>query len=1185
MLLAAAPRILAQVAPNPAPTKDDTSDEVIELSPFSVSASDEKEGYQVKDTLAGTRVRTELRDVASSISVVNKQFMNDTGVKKAEDLLVYTTNTEVGGLYGNYSGMGGGTTYDESSKLIRPSSNNRVRGLDAADGTRDYFMTEIPWDGYNVDRVDLQRGPNSILFGVGSPAGIVNASMNSAAFKTANSFEIRVDGHGSLRNAADFNYVALPNTLAIRVAVLDDNTNYRQKPAFNHDRRSYVAVRYDPKLFGHSSHTTIKANFESGDVKANRPRMMPPVDALTPWFATTPVAKSGVPALNKLTLDPNTTWNTVNNTNAIASMSGFLGRLHNANMASWYNAGSSTPTRVMTPIAGTLASINASGVVDGKGIDAIPFTHLWAVSGYSMFASHSKNAMPGGSYYSNYSITDSSVFDFYSKLMDGENKQEWQDWKAGNISLSQSFLDNRAGFEMVYDTQAYNEGQSSIFGSGEYMITVDMNTKLADGNANPNVGRPAIGSNGQYGNSSTSISRDNLRLTTFVDIKASDFLEKGVLTRMLGHHVITGLVSEEQKVTKTRSWVRYAVEEQFAKDTGQLTALDQGARQWEYLVYLGQSMVNKSSASGMNLSNLNMTIAPTPTTTLRYYDSRWNAGTTVDPAAVFTYPDINADGSITQTTSTQSENPANYKGWTTGTYKTLSADNGDIDKLTNRYAGQKKVVNSQAFTWQGYMFDDVFVPVFGWRRDIIRGKAAMADLDANKVVSSYKLAFDQATPTKTVGESKSWGGVLHTPKSIRNRLPGKTDISVFYNRSENFKADAARADIAGNIIDNPRANTKEYGVAVSTLEDKLTLKVTWYKTRMKNADLGYSKAGFGDNLYYAWAVPTWIATHALCLLDASNNTDGGGWPWDNVAGVWNDDAHTSRNYARMKTIVKDVFTNFPASQAYLDEYGIPFNLAKMHSNNESDWVAAVPKANFWDLGLQPTYKEAFRSTGTGAVATVDTLSKGVEYELSAQPTKNLSISINASKTTASRTDISPTLVSWIDTWTKYLAGDAGLITMWGGNSFRDEWKNKILAPYSVLKMQQGSSAPEVSPWRANTVATYTFDHGFLKDVWVGGAYRWEDKQVLGYALTSGDPSTVTIDINKPFYGPTTDHVDMWIGYKRKLTSKIDWQIQLNLRNVFENKKLVPVTIQPNGEASVFRIQEGMAWQLTNTFKF
>ena len=195
-------RLQAQTTAPAAGPKPAESEEALVLSPFVVDASEDADGYAAKSTLAGTRVRTELRDVASAISVVTSQFLQDTGARKSEDLLVYTTNTEVGGVSGNFSGAGGGSTYSEAGSLLRPSNNTRVRGLDSADNTRDYFLTEVPWDGFNVGRVDLQRGPNSILFGVGSPAGIINTSLNGAAFKNSNKVENRVDKYGSFRNSA-----------------------------------------------------------------------------------------------------------------------------------------------------------------------------------------------------------------------------------------------------------------------------------------------------------------------------------------------------------------------------------------------------------------------------------------------------------------------------------------------------------------------------------------------------------------------------------------------------------------------------------------------------------------------------------------------------------------------------------------------------------------------------------------------------------------------------------------------------------------------------------------------------------------------------------------------------------------------------------------------------------------------
>jgi len=203
-------------------------------------------------------------------------------------------------------------------------------------------------------------------------------------------------------------------------------------------------------------------------------------------------------------------------------------------------------------------------------------------------------------------------------------------------------------------------------------------------------------------------------------------------------------------------------------------------------------------------------------------------------------------------------------------------------------------------------------------------------------------------------------------------------------------------------------------------------------------------------------------------------------------------------------------------------------------------------------------------------------------EIAAQPTKNWNVSVNFSKTTASRDAISPTIQTWIDTYTTFLAGDAGLIRIWGGDTARKVWSDNILAPYAVLQAQLGSAAPEIAPWRFNAVTNYNFDSGMLRNVNAGLAYRWEDRRILGYEY---DKVKDVLDISKPLHGPTEDHIDLWVGYHRKLTKDINWRVQLNLRNVAESTKLVPVNMQPDGSIALSRIQEGMVWQLTNTFSF
>ncbi len=1200
LCLASVLRLSAQTTAPAEGQKPQESESTLVLSPFVVDASEDADGYAAKSTLAGTRVRTELRDVASAISVVTQQFLQDTGAHNNETLLQYTTNTEVGGVRGNFSGSGGGATYNESGNLLRPSQNTRVRGLDSADNTRDYFLTEIPWDGYNVGRVDLQRGPNSILFGVGSPAGIVNTSLNGAAFKNSNKVENRIDRWGSLRNSADFNYVVLKDVLAVRLALLDDKTKYQQKPAYNHDKRVYGALRYAPKLFGDSAQTEIRANYEQGNVHANRPRTLPPIDGLTPWFTYA----------NRLTLNPNVDSAANLGLSALFNES-FLGRQYGPTLSIHYDdATTGNASRAMQAEYTTVGGISSTGALDNS-INGIPFFRYFALNTNNAYKRAS--GAVGGNYYVNISMDDPSVFDFYNKLIDGPNKREWQSWDAGNIAASQSFFNGKLNFELVYDYQRYDDGQVGFLGGDQYVIGVDINTNLIGGGVNPNLGRPFVSNNSQYGNNSTFIDRDGIRFTANAELNAEDYLGKGILSKILGKSNFTGLLSQDTKRTETRGWTQLATEplySQLINQTGQngipnpSPIIDNG-RQINFITYIGPSLLGKTSASGLNLNAVTGVQVPPDHVNALYFDSRWANPAGVNPADPYVYYSQAAGGPQGSQTvvnnSTQSENPANYVGFQYRDIRILNADKGDIDQLYSDGTKSRNVIKSRGITWQGNMWDGLFVPVFGWRRDEVSQISASAPKDAISQVASMNYMIDPAkNQTNTAaGESKSWGGVLHLPKSWTDKLPGGTSVSLFYNRSSNFKADAPRGDVFGTIIPNQTGQTKDYGFVVSTLHDKLSLKVNWYRTDLANATLQGDSAGFSSSLYYIWAVPAWEATFALANREGiAGRNDGRQWYWNYPGAVVNGGAgeydaawqpgtpnfENSPVLAKEKAAIADFLNNFPAQGAALfDAYGIAIDVSKFKSANPlSAWAGYNPD----NLAIQPAYQGRLKSTGQGPVASVDTSSKGIEFELTAQPIKNWNITLNASKTTASRTAVSPTIVSFMDTYTKFLAGPAGDLVLWGTdptyNTFRAYWKNNIVNPYQVLRNQEGSSAPELAPWRFNVITTYSFDKGALKGGYVGGAYRWEDKRILGYQYSA---AIDTLDISKPWYGPTDKHFDLWFGYSRKITKKINWRGQVNLRNVGESVGLVPVTLQPDGTKGLSRIQEGMTWQLTNTFEF
>jgi len=119
-----------------------------------------------------------------------------------------------------------------------------------------------------------------------------------------------------------------------------------------------------------------------------------------------------------------------------------------------------------------------------------------------------------------------------------------------------------------------------------------------------------------------------------------------------------------------------------------------------------------------------------------------------------------------------------------------------------------------------------------------------------------------------------------------------------------------------------------------------------------------------------------------------------------------------------------------------------------------------------------------------------------------------------------------------------------------------DWDSSLVAPYAVTANQLGHEAPEVSPWRLNLINTYTFDHGAIKGLFVGGAFREEAGRIIGYHFSStfvnsisSDPNYAGVisltqgglDVNDPYRGKNDWHIDAWVGYSRKLTRSIDWR--------------------------------------------
>ncbi len=1168
-------RLHAQAVPSSAPvTRDDMSeDRVIELSPFSVTAA-EDDGYRATTTMAGTRIKTELKDVGSAITVVTKDLLNDLSATGNESLLVHTPSTEVAGLDGNI-GVGG-TANGFADVLIRTDANNRIRGLATADNTRDFFLSDIPWNAYNVDRIEVQRGPNSILYGLGKPGGLVNASLAQAGFKNRNEAKIRVGSFGSVRSTLDVNRVLLDNQLSVRLIGLSDQHSYRQKPAYSDDERLFLAARYDPSFLNKERvRTSLRVSYENGRIDSNNPRLNPPVDRFTPWFETGTTTINGVTYnnLNRQTFDfrywtsyfaavPRSGWLTRTSPNYQPALGTTFGGPH-AYFAD--NSGTPSAPYYVAQVAHTWGGgLAANGNVDGN------IGGLWGAARAAWIGTTSEIAVnhrvPFAAAYVDKSLVDTSIFDYYNNLLDGPNKNEVRDFDAINVVLNQTYWNNRAGIEVAADKQRYEGYTNTMITSVDGGITIDVNETLPDRTPNPNLGRPVIYGRSMFGSGGATSDRLSYRATAFAELRAADMLRPSWLTRLLGRHVFTANASRDEVDRTDLRWASAAVEG--STSLGLLRGAINPQRELLYTIYLGPSMLNATTASGANLSRIQTKLVPV-SGSLVGFNSTWKhpldptAPGYVRPGAAWRNPFNNGN-------STQSENPDNYIGWQAVPANILRATAGDRDELTIVAGKSRDEIDSGVLVWQGYLLDGLIVPTFGYRRDRAESYNAVAPLSADgyRDQNHPTYAFGESPDAAVTGTSKSWSVVAHTPRFIRERLPLGMNVSLFYNKSSNFEPAAGRVDMLNQQLAPPSGETKDYGVALSLLNERVVLKVNKYESVAAGSSFIFAGHSFIGNI----ETRAWVSAKRFeAGLSGDPLYEGSDYNYGSmVDGVF---VQTAEDRANQQRDVNAVLSAFRPEIG--PAWNITFDDFRWQSGAYEPWANGLP-------GFQPP----------GMTATTDSASEGYEIELHVRPLRNWDILINASKTTAARSNVGGNVWrEWVDQRNTVWNGPGGNLRTANGltsATYREQWNANFYNNYALQRQLEGAFAGQLRPWRFNVITNYRFNRGLLRGASVGGTYRWEDKVVIGYPSIMTNVNGVeleSVDVNRPYYGPRQDTVNLWAGYGRPITRQIRWRVQLNVSNVLGDNELILMSVQPDGSPGRYRIRQGTTWSLTNTFLF
>jgi len=1140
-----------------AQTQDEASEDVYELSPFEVSTTGDV-GYLATSTLAGTRINTELTDIGSAISVYTKEMMNDVGAVDNQTLLQYALNAEVAGTRGNWSDTIVGTEgLSETHNFSNPNASTRVRGLAQADNTRNFFLSDVPWDGYNVDRVDLQRGPNAILFGLGSPAGVINAGTIRPVSDNFGKVELRVDEYGSFRTVLDINRVLIENELEARVAFLADRQKYQQKPAFEDDDRVYATFSYHPKALNKNGRS-FKVSFdaENGNISSNHPRYLPPTDRITPWWNSD---------FNQQTYD----WRIGRNDAGTDTYNPWLYQTFNRGPSVSFNSNSATLSQSNYAIASTTSgyrALKSDGTLNSD--PAQNGSYLWQSDKFDYFIlSYDRYASLSGLQGSFVPTTliDPSIFDFYHNLLDDNTKHEWADWKLAEASIFAGFLDNKIGVNLEFFTQDYNDGNSNQLGYAPFFM-VDVNEVLPDGTQNPDAGRMMVETgSGEFGMGNTN--REAMRAQVYAEY---DFAEKSdsIWARIFGKHRFTGVYS-------TESYDRLGRNGSLMGTTDAVLLL--GGTNWvdsmhpNIRYYVSDDLRGVSSPSGLHLPRISGQPTLNGRYTLNYFDTTWIAGSAVDPTAPYANPEGRADSY-----NTQSANQANYKGWSDtqiSMINALSGSRADLDALTTSMDRRRTETDSMVLVWQGYLWDESIIGTFGYREDEQTSWLNTRRYDRDGELETDRrfgpdlpLTWDnpEAQKFEDSGNVVNWGVTVHL-----NRLLGRSfndkmpfNVSYYYNSGENFQPEAARRDGFGRQMPSPSGKTTDQSIQIWTKDNKYSLRVSKYETSINNATSGV--AGMG-NLWTLSQVLFFPARHAYQFQHG-------------LYGDTPEMRYPSDQFPNAEELRTDFMNNVvPAFLKFEDD------LQSKYPQFVDYWITQGP----WNPADDTTFSEV----PPGFAFSEDSVSKGYEIEFIANPLPGWSLAINAAKTEAVRSNVGGAdFMEAANYVVDYLAESrAGDMPVWW---FADVGVNQhftyglLAQTLQDIKSKDGLAQPEIRPWRSNLVTNYVFQEGVLKNLGIGGAIRYEDAFTIDYERTVLSSGVTVPDVNKPIKADKNTSYDLWLSYRKPiLNNKVDWKIQINVNNAFADNELAPISINSNGYPGTFRIREGMSWSITNTFEF
>ncbi|WP_226052556.1 TonB-dependent siderophore receptor [Dickeya chrysanthemi] len=213
---------------------------VVNASPSAGSARET--GYQPHSAVTGTRTDSRLLDIPQAVNIVPQQVLEDQAVRSLDDALYNVSGiTQANTL--------GGT---QDAVMKRGFGDNRDGSI-LRDGVRSIQARNVT---PTTERVEVLKGPASMLYGWGEPGGMINIISKKPELVQ----KTHIEGWNSSFNGGggqlDITGPLSTSGLAYRMIVDHDETDYWRN--FGRNRQTTIA----PSLMWYGDSTTVRVAYE-----------------------------------------------------------------------------------------------------------------------------------------------------------------------------------------------------------------------------------------------------------------------------------------------------------------------------------------------------------------------------------------------------------------------------------------------------------------------------------------------------------------------------------------------------------------------------------------------------------------------------------------------------------------------------------------------------------------------------------------------------------------------------------------------------------------------------------------------------------------------------------------------------------------------------------------------------------